>query len=209
LQQHDGSRHPAEAGAATALRLGVVAACRGSTIWEAIVNLVNHEGMEISGYVSFMAILALFPFLIFVVAIAGFIGQAEGAGKFISLAFQFIPPEVAKVLAPTISNIVTHPRGDLLTFGILFAIWSASSGVEALRLLLNRCYAVPETRSVYLLRLQSVLLVVLSAIAVAILSFAIVLAPVIERFSPIFTSTSWSIRMPGSGCATVPSSPRP
>ncbi len=126
----------------------------GSTIWEAIVNLVNHEGMEISGYVSFMAILALFPFLIFVVAIAGFIGQAEGAGKFISLAFQFVPPEVAKVLAPTISNIVTHPRGDLLTFGILFAIWSASSGVEALRLLLNRCYAVPETRSVYLLRLQ-------------------------------------------------------
>ena len=53
--------------------------------------------------------------------------------------------------------------------------------MEALRLLLNRCYAVPETRSVYLLRLQSVLLVILSAIAVAIMSFAIVLAPVIER----------------------------
>ena len=153
----------------------------GSTIWEAIVNLVNHEGMELSGYVSFMAILAIFPFLIFVVAIAGFIGEAEGAGKFIGLAVQFIPPEVAKVLGPTITNIVTHPRGDLLTFGILFAIWSASSGVEALRLLLNRCYAVPETRSVYMLRLQSLLLVILSAIAVAILSFAIVLAPVIER----------------------------
>ena len=153
----------------------------GETIWEAVVNLIRHEGLELSGYMSFMSILALFPFLIFVVAIAGFIGQAEGAGKFINLAFQFLPPEVASVLGPTISNIVSHPRGDLLTFGILFAIWSASSGVEALRLLLNRCYAVPETRSVFLLRLQSVVLVVLSAIAIAIMSLAIVLAPVIER----------------------------
>lgn len=153
----------------------------GETIWEAVDNLIRHEGLELSGYMSFMALLALFPFLIFVVAIAGFIGQAEGAGKFISLAFEFLPPEVASVLGPTISGIVTHPRGDLLTFGILFSIWSASSGVEALRLLLNRCYAVTETRSVYLLRLQSVILVVLSAIAIAVMSFAIVLAPVIER----------------------------
>ena len=93
-----------------------------------------------------------------------------------------IPSSVGlAVLGPSIANIVSNPRGDLLTFGILFAIWSASSGVEALRLLLNRCYAVPETRSVILLRLQSVVLVVLSAIAIAIMSLAIVLAPVIER----------------------------
>lgn len=153
----------------------------GETIWEAVVNLIRHEGLELAGYMSFMSILALFPFLIFVVAIAGFIGQAEGAGKFINMAFEFLPPEVASVLGPTIANIVGNPRGDLLTFGILFAIWSASSGVEALRLLLNRCYGVPETRSVILLRLQSVVLVVLSAIAIAIMSLAIVLAPVIER----------------------------
>ncbi|HKF64797.1 MAG TPA: YihY/virulence factor BrkB family protein [Dongiaceae bacterium] len=153
----------------------------GETIWEAVVNLIRHEGLELSGYMSFMSILALFPFLIFVVAIAGFIGQAEGAGKFINMTFEFLPPEVTSVLGPTIANIITHPRGDLLTFGILFAIWSASSGVEALRLLLNRCYGVPETRSVFLLRLQSVVLVVLSAIAIAIMSLAIVLAPVIER----------------------------
>jgi membrane protein len=153
----------------------------GETIWEAVVNLIRHEGLELAGYMSFMSILALFPFLIFVVAIAGFIGQAEGAGKFINTAFEFLPPEVVSVLGPSIANIVSNPRGDLLTFGILFAIWSASSGVEALRLLLNRCYAVPETRSVILLRLQSVVLVVLSAIAIAIMSLAIVLAPVIER----------------------------
>jgi membrane protein len=153
----------------------------GETMWEAVVNLIRHEGLELSGYMSFMALLALFPFLIFAVAVAGFIGQAQGAGKFIGLVFQFLPPEVASVLGPTISNIVTHPRGDLLTFSILFSIWSASSGVEALRLLLNRCYAVPETRSVYLLRLQSVIFVVLSAIVIAMMSFAIVLAPVIER----------------------------
>jgi membrane protein len=151
------------------------------SIWEAIVNLVRHEGLELSGYMSFMSILALFPFLIFVIAIAGFAGQAEGAGKFINLAFEFLPPEVVAVIGPSIKNIIDHPRGDLLTFSIVFAVWSASSGVEALRLLLNRCYGVPETRSVYFLRLQSVVMVVLAALAVAVLSFAIVLEPIIQR----------------------------
>ncbi len=151
------------------------------TVWEAVNNLVLHEGLELSGYMSFMAILAIFPFLIFVVAIAGFIGQAEGAGKFIRLGLGLLPPEVADVLMPSIVNIITHPRGDLLTFGILFSIWSASSGVEALRLLLNRCYAVREHRSVYFLRLQSVLFVILGALVIVVISLTIVLAPAIQR----------------------------
>jgi membrane protein len=153
----------------------------GALIWEAIANLVRHEGIELSGYMSFMAILALFPFLIFVIALAGLIGQAEGAGKFINFGLEFVPPEVAGVLAPAIANIIAHPRGDLVTFGILFSIWSASSGVEALRLLLNRCYEVNETRSVFFLRLQSVLFVILGAIVTVVTSLAIVLGPAIER----------------------------
>ena len=160
----------------------------GAAAWEATVNLVRHEGLELSGYMSFMAILALFPFLIFVVAIAGFIGQAEGAGKFIDLALEFAPPEVAAVLGPAIANIIAHPRGDLLTFGILFSVWSASSGVEALRLLLNRCYAVEEKRSILLLRLQSILFVILWALAIVVVSVAIVLAPVVRRLLAHFSA---------------------
>jgi membrane protein len=152
-----------------------------AAIWDPIGNLVRHEGLEFSGYISFMALLALFPFLIFVVAIAGFIGEAQDAGRFINLALAVMPPEVGSVLTPAIANIIAGPRGDLLTFGILFAIWSASSGVEALRLLLNRCYAVRETRSPLLLRLQSVLFVVLSALVIVLTSLAFVLAPVIQR----------------------------
>src|SRR5262249_1720984 len=94
-------------------------------LWEALANLVRPEGLRPSGYMSFMAILALFPFLIFVIALAGLIGQAEGAGKFINLGLDFVPAGVAKVLAPAIANIIAHPRGDLVTFGILFSIWSA------------------------------------------------------------------------------------
>ncbi len=168
-----------------------------AAIWDPIGNLIRHEGLEFSGYISFMALLALFPFLIFVVAIAGFIGEAEDAGRFINLALAVVPPEVGSVLTPAIANIIAKPRGDLLTFGILFAIWSASSGVEALRLLLNRCYAVRETRSPLLLRLQSVLFVVLAALVIVLTSFAFVLAPVIQRLlerfhlSALMDSEAW------------------
>jgi membrane protein len=148
---------------------------------EAVFFLVRHEGLELSGYMSFTAILALFPFLIFVVALAGFVGRAEGAENVIGTIFNFAPRQVAEVLAPVVRSVIDQRRGDLLTIGIIFALWSASSGVEALRVLLNRSYDVVETRSIWWLRLQSVLFVILGALIIVTISVAIVLGPLIEK----------------------------
>src|ERR1700722_11387502 len=37
--------------------------------------LVAHEGLELSGYTAFTALLSLFPFLLFLTALAGFLGD--------------------------------------------------------------------------------------------------------------------------------------
>jgi len=152
-----------------------------SVPYKAARCLVRHEGLELSGYMAFTAILSLFPFLIFAVALAGFIGTAEGAENVVASIFNYAPREVASVLAPVVRNVVAQRRGDLLTFGIAFALWSASSGVEAFRLLLNRSYEVRETRSAWWLRLQSIVFVVIGALLLVTVSVAIVLGPLIDR----------------------------
>jgi membrane protein len=149
--------------------------------YDAARCLLRHEGLELSGYMSFTAILSLFPFLIFAVALAGFIGTAEGAEKVVAAIFNYAPPEVASVLAPAVRSVIAERRGDLLTFGIVFSLWSASSGVEAFRVLLNRSYQVRETRSVWRLRLQSVVFVIIGALVLVTISLSIVLGPLIDR----------------------------
>jgi membrane protein len=148
---------------------------------QAACCLLAHEGLELSGYMAFTAILSLFPFLIFAVALAGFIGTAEGAEKVVTSIFNYLPAEVASVLAPAVRSVVAERRGDLLTLGIAFTLWSASSGIEAIRVLLNRSYEVRETRSVWRLRLQSLIFVIVGALVLVTISLAIVLGPLIDR----------------------------
>ena len=42
------------------------------------------------------------------------------------------------------SDALLVPRGDLLTIGVALALWFASSGVEAMRVGLNRAYGKVE-----------------------------------------------------------------
>jgi membrane protein len=65
----------------------------------------------------------------------------------------------------------------VLTTGIIVALYFASSGIESLRIGLNRAYNEAETRPWWLLRLESVGYVLLSAVALLVFTFLVVLAP--------------------------------
>jgi membrane protein len=176
-----------------------VAARTGHVLWRATKAFVAHDGLELSGHMAFTAILALFPFLIFVTALAGFVGDATMAERFVSFMFEFGPGAVAEVLTPVVRDVLTQQRGDILTVGIILALWTASSGVEALRLLLNRSYGVVEDRPIWRLRLQSMAMVLVGAIFALLISVMIVLGPLIwhmlERFEVVspFKDDLWFI----------------
>jgi len=153
----------------------------GRAVRDSCLCLLEHEGFELSGYIAFTAILALFPFLIFLTALAGFMGDAASADRVIAGLFAFAPRDVAEVIAPIVRAVLTQQHGGLLTLSILFALWTASSGVEALRTLLNRCYAVPETRAIWHTRPLSIVIVVGGAGLALVLSLVLVLGPVLWR----------------------------
>ena len=104
------------------------------------------EGLELSGYIAFTAFFALFPFLIFLAALASFLGNPETADDFIGAMFNLMPDDVAGTLAPAARDVIGAREGGILTVGILVTLWFASNGIEALRVGLNRAYGVQEAR---------------------------------------------------------------
>ena len=52
---------------------------------------------------------------------------------------------MASPIASEIRSVLLGARGDLLTIGVALAIYFASSGIESLRIGLNRAYGVAET----------------------------------------------------------------
>jgi membrane protein len=114
-----------------------------------------------------------------ITALAGFFGSKELADQAAALMFDAWPHRVADTLSGEIHDVLTNARGDILTLGVVLALYFASNGVEALRVGLNRAYGIIETRRWYWLRLESIGYTLLAAVSLLSLAFMIVLAPLI------------------------------
>ncbi len=150
-----------------------------SILWSAAEKFLADDGWAIASYIGLTLLTSLFPFLIFVAAVAGFLGSAELAKEAARLVFAEWPDVVARPIAEEVSNVLTAPRGGLLTLGAILSSYFASSAIEALRVGLNRAYGLIEMRPWWLLRLQSLGLVLVGSVALLALAFLVVLGPLI------------------------------
>lgn len=130
---------------------------------DAAGHLNNDDGWAMASHVALSGLMALFPFIIFVGALAGFFGDAALADQIADRLFEVWPTDVAAPIASQIHQVLAVPRGGLLTVSILVVLFLASNGLEALRAALNRAYRVSEHRSIWRLRAQSLALVVIGA----------------------------------------------
>lgn len=149
----------------------------------AFKRMLEEDGMMAAGHIAFTAFLSLFPFLIFLAALAGFLSSPEDVPKMVDLMFEFMPQEVAAALAPAVSEVISIKPTGLLTFGFIGTLWAASSGVESLRIALNRAYGVRKKRAIWRRRLQSLLFVALAAFLVFFMSLMVLFGPVIWNFA--------------------------
>jgi membrane protein len=147
---------------------------------EAFRRFLADDGWAIASHIALSTLMAMFPFLIVVTALAGFFfGSRDLADEAAKLLLEAWPKAVAEPIALDITGVLTTTRGDVLTFGVLFALYFASSGVESLRVGLNRAYSMSEPRTWWMLRLESVVYVLVGAIAILAFSFLVVLGPII------------------------------
>lgn len=147
---------------------------------DAFRHFLADDGWAIASHIALSTLMAMFPFLIVVTALAGFFfGSQELADEAARILLEAWPKEVAGPITQDVTGVLTNTRGDLLTFGAAFALYFASSGVESLRIGLNRAYNAAESRSWWLLRLESILYVLVGAIAILAFSFLVVLGPFI------------------------------
>ncbi|MBR1220744.1 YihY/virulence factor BrkB family protein [Bradyrhizobium sp. U87765 SZCCT0131] len=161
---------------------------------DAFYTFLADDGWAIASHIALSALMALFPFLIVITSLAGFLGSKELADQAAVLLLQTWPTQVADALSGEIHDVLTTTRGDALTIGLVLAIYFASNGVESLRVGLNRAYGVVESRRWYWLRLESIGYTLIAAVVSLALSFLIVLGPLIiaatRRYFPIMIDTN-------------------
>lgn len=153
---------------------------------DAFYTFLADDGWAIASHIALSILMSMFPFLILVTALAGFLGSQNLAAEVASLIVAAWPPEVSGGIAGEIHKVLTTARGDILTLGAVFAVYFSSSGIESLRIGLNRAYGLIETRPWWLLRLESIGYVIVAAAGLLALALLVVLGPLMFRAALVY-----------------------
>src|SRR5687767_5463479 len=116
-------------------------------LYEKALN--EEDVLSTAAQVGFYFTFALFPLLLFLFSLIGII--LESADDFRAELFiylqQIMPVSAYELVQTTIDEVTKSSSGGKLTIGILVALWSASAGVDSLRIALNSVYNLDEKRS--------------------------------------------------------------
>jgi membrane protein len=164
---------------------------RGSRLREVIRRVavgVYSDGFIHAGNLAYLALLAIFPFVIVAAAIAHLIGQGNASLAAAQALLEAMPPSVRHVLDQPMREVVEVRSGSLLWFGALVGLWTTASFIETIRDIIRRAYGVRFDRAFWEYRLGSVGIIV-AAVIVTMTAFALSVTmssvqPLIESHVP-------------------------
>ncbi len=154
-------------------------------LYQATFKTVEHDGVEHSGYMSFMILLSIFPFLVFLLALTSFVGASELGKNFITIFLQSMPELATDSIKSRINELGKTPPQSLMTLAIVGSIWTASSFVECLRTILNRVYEIKFPPPYIRRRLLSIVQFLIISIFITAAMFVLVIVPIILAKVPM------------------------
>ncbi|MFZ2258680.1 MAG: YihY/virulence factor BrkB family protein [Clostridiaceae bacterium] len=165
-------------------------------IIEFIVDLVNKlnkdDAIPYAYQLSYSLLLAIFPFLIFVLTLVGFMNL--DSDRVITEIQLVMPGEAFALFEGIIKEVTQKQNGTLLSISILTAIWAASGGFKAFIRAMNNVHGLKEDRSFIKVNLDAILMVIFLAVGIAgSLLFMVFAQPIIDLirdFIPNFTMDS-------------------
>lgn len=158
---------------------------------EAVLRLWDDEAIPLAGNIAFRAVLAIFPFLIFLSSLTAFIGDRSMAEDLNAFLIAIVPGPLVEPLALEVQAVLSVRRGDVLSVGVLLTLWFAVGSVDVG---LNRAYNVREHRSTVILYIIQAAVVVCFALILVVVGYLLVLAPeagsLLHRLLPGFEPAS-------------------
>jgi membrane protein len=102
-----------------------------------------------AGAVAFYMVLAIFPATTFALSLLPYLPIPHLHQAIMDLVREALPRGAATMFTTTVTGVVSRRSGGLLSFGLLFTMWSATNGMYALMQQLNIIYEVKEERSLW------------------------------------------------------------
>jgi membrane protein len=145
----------------------------GRRVW---CEIYDGDLLTRAAALSYYFLLALFPLLLFLIAMLGYFADVgtELRANMLRYLSTVVPRSASTLIRTTVDEIAQNTGGGKLTFGLLTAVWAASYGMGAISDTLNSAYGVKERRPWWRVRLTSIgLTVVIAILTIAALTLVL------------------------------------
>jgi membrane protein len=130
--------------------------------------------LGLAAQLAFYFLLALFPALLFLVALISYVPSVQALEKLLFALGAVAPRELVHLIRDQLDLISGGGHAGLLTIGVGGALWSSSAAMVAIIDALNRAYDVAEWRAWWRRRLLAIALTLALALFI-VCAFALVL----------------------------------
>lgn len=145
-------------------------------LWRTWKEIRSDDVFGRAAQLAYCFFLALFPFLICIVATLSVFGTADrGRALLFSFLAQLLPSSAFQLITSTFTQILQASGPLKVSVGIIASIWSASIGMSAAMDTLNIAYNVRETRSFWKQYLVAILLTIGMGLLVVISTLMVIL----------------------------------
>jgi membrane protein len=125
-----------------------------------LIKVRENDLLGLAGQLTYFFLLSFFPFLIFLVALAGLVldDPESAVRRLIGESAGFLPREAVELLVAYLDRTLRGTGSGVLIFGIVTTLWMGSAASISITKAANRAYGLEETRPFWKLRGTSVLL---------------------------------------------------
>ena len=110
---------------------------------------------------AYFLTLAIFPAAIFLISLLPYFSVPHLRQAIVDLLNQVLPQQSASLLRETVRDVVSERKGGLLTFGLIFTLWSASAGINAVIEQVNLAYDARDRRPFWKISVTAILLMLI------------------------------------------------
>lgn len=136
-------------------------------IKESVSDFSKDDMSTHASALAFQALFSLFPFILFLTALLGFLQLSNFFEWMQARATAMLPGQAASQVNEVIAGL-QEQKGGLLSFGAIVALWSASAGIRVVMNAMNVAYGVDEARPAWKLYPLSILYTIgIAAILIA------------------------------------------
>jgi membrane protein len=121
-------------------------------------DVIRNHTLQMAAALSYYFVLSLFPALVFLSAVVGYLPVPDIFNQTLALMARFLPADTMGLVHRILADVISPNKGAFLSFGILGTLWSASGGFAAAIEALNIAYQVDDDRPMWKTRPLAVVL---------------------------------------------------